>query len=68
MLEQFINLGSKNIRRPEWNQPDVPSLLCVLNWFISPLFHGDAVLFSVRPSSFLVNENTHFFLMISAEM
>lgn len=66
MFEHNVVLRSESIRGPVWNQPDVPSLACNVK-LISPLAHGDAVLFRVRPSTFLVNENTYF-LIIPVEM
>lgn len=66
MFEHNVVLRSESIRGPVWTQPDVPSLVCNVK-LISPLAHGDAVLFRARPSSFLVNENTYF-LIIPVEM
>ena len=67
MFEQDVVWKSESLRGLTWNQPEIPSLVCSAKLTHFSFGYWRAVLFSVCPSSFLVNENTDF-LIIPIEM
>ena len=67
MFEQDVVWRSESLRGLTCNQPEIPSLVCSAKLTHFSFGSWRAVLFSVCPSSFLVNENTDF-LIIPIEM